>query len=161
MFCEFSLHSHQDANDFEVSANVPFVSIVLNSFQKDFDASFVSIVLNSFQKDFDAFTRFFLMNRMCYRNRRFYIQLCNNTAFKLFFKESMKSLLINNVCFTQFFKQIMNVVTVTKRSVYYQCYGNVQVSLSVMTYNYILLERDNFKENEENCDGSDVGTESC
>ena len=53
--CESSLRSHQDANNFVVSANTPFISILSNRFQKDFN----------------GFIRFFQMNRMCFRNRRF------------------------------------------------------------------------------------------
>ena len=41
--------------------------------------------------------------------------------------------LINNVCLSQFLKQVINVVSVAKRSIYCECCGQVQVSLSVMT----------------------------
>ena len=69
VFCECSLHSYQDANDFEVSAN----------------ALFLSIVLNSFHKDFDAFIGFFQMNTLCNRNRRFCISVMQQYSFQTSF----------------------------------------------------------------------------
>ena len=126
VFRESSLHSHQDANNFEDSANTPFASIALNSFQKDFN----------------AFIAFFQMNIMCYRNRRFYISIVQQHSFQTsLLRVNEKSPLINNVCFTQFLKQVINVVAVAKRSIYCECCGQVQVSLSVKTYYYVFLKQ--------------------